>query len=388
MKKGYLFICNYTKPTKEQYESLEPISINTFGYAPVKAAELLGYELYYSISRAKSDKVKCTNFDVKFYDAHIYRNIFAFKDNWIAYKNLVKLLKEHPEIEVIHCNTPIGGVLGRICGHKFKKKVIYTAHGFHFFKGAPFLYWLLFYTIEKVLARWTDVLITINGEDYERARSFHLKNNGKLYHIPGVGIDLSMYESEKYNRDEIRKSLCLRDEDIAIISMGDLVDRKNYAPAIRAIYEAHNTKLHLFICGDGVLRLKLQRITNELGIDNQVHFLGHRSDITALLFGMDVFFLSSKQEGLPRSLMEGMASGLPCVASKIRGNTDLIKDGEGGYLCEVNDSKGYAAKLNELANSAEKRFEMGNHNLKEIQNYQLSKVCDQMLKIYEENLKD
>ena len=388
MKKGYLFICNYTKPTKEQYESLEPISINTFGYAPVKAAELLGYELYYSISRAKSDKVKCTNFDVKFYDAHIYRNIFAFKDNWIAYKNLVKLLKEHPEIEVIHCNTPIGGVLGRICGHKFKKKVIYTAHGFHFFKGAPFLYWLLFYTIEKVLARWTDVLITINEEDYERARSFHLKNNGKLYHIPGVGIDLSMYESEKYNRDEIRKSLCLRDEDIAIISMGDLVDRKNYAPAIRAIYEAHNTKLHLFICGDGVLRLKLQRITNELGIDNQVHFLGHRSDITALLFGMDVFFLSSKQEGLPRSLMEGMASGLPCVASKIRGNTDLIKDGEGGYLCEVNDSKGYAAKLNELANSAEKRFEMGNHNLKEIQNYQLSKVCDQMLKIYEENLKD
>lgn len=388
MQKGYLFICNYTKPSEEQYLSIEPFTIDTFGFAPVKAAETLGYELYYSISRAKAEQIKCSNFDVSFYDANIFRSILAIKDNWKAYKNLCAMLEMHPEIEVIHCNTPIGGVLGRICGHKYNKKVIYTAHGFHFFKGAPLINWLLFYPIERLLAHWTDALITINDEDYQRAKGFHLHKKGNVYFIPGVGIELDKYRIENSTRDEVRTELGLKNDDVAVFSMGDLVRRKNYEPAIRAIGESKNDRLHLFICGNGVDRERLECITKELSLDNQVHFLGHRKDIIRLLTGADVFLLSSKQEGLPRSLMEGMAMGLPCVASNIRGNTDLIKDGEGGFLCETNNPRDYADKLNQLAKSEELRFKMGAINKEEIKNYNIASICSRMLEIYKDVLRN
>lgn len=386
MNKAYLFLCNSTKPTKAQYESTEPVTINTFAYGAMSAAKTLGYSLFYGIDRKYPEKIKCTNFDVTFYDEHTYRSIFAIKDNWIAYKHLCALLKDHPEIEVIHCNTPIGGVIGRICGHKYHKKVIYQAHGFHFFKGAPLKYWLLFYPIERFLAYWTDALITINNEDYQRAKGFRLHKEGNVYFIPGVGIELDKYKIENPTRDEVRAELGLKIDDVAVFSMGDLVLRKNYEPAIRAIGEANNPRLHLFICGNGVDRGRLEGITNELSLGEKVHFLGHRKDIIRLLTGADVFLLSSKQEGLPRSLMEGMAMGLPCVASKIRGNIDLIKDGEGGFLCETNNASDYAEKLNLIAMSEEMRLKMGAINKEEIKKYNIDRICSLMLEIYKDVL--
>lgn len=388
MKKGYLFISNSTKPTKEQYESTEPVTINTFAYAAMNAAMTLRYDLFYGLDRKHPEIIKCTNFNVTFYDEHIYRSIFAIKDNYIAYKQLCALLKEHPEIDVIHCNTPIGGFIGRICGRKYHKKVIYQAHGFHFFIGAPLINWLLFYPIERFLAHWTDALITINDEDFKLAKKFDLHKDGKVYYIPGVGIELKKYKSDNVTKDAVRTELGLKNDDVAVFSMGDLVKRKNYEPAIRAIGEANNPSLHLFICGNGVDRDRLEFITKELSLDDQVHFLGYRKDIIRLLSGADVFLLSSKQEGLPRSLMEGMAMGLPCVASKIRGNTDLIKDGKGGFLCETNDAKDYAEKLNILARSREMRLRMGVINKEEIKKYNIDSICNRMLEIYKEVLND
>lgn len=386
MSKGYLFIANSTKPTPEKANSLLPYTIGTFGYAPVKAADELGYKLFFGLNRDVAEQVECTNFDIQFYNAHIYRDIFAFKDNWIAYKNLVKLLKAHPEIEVIHCNTPIGGVLGRICGHKFKKTVIYTAHGFHFYKGAPLKNWLLYYPIEKFLARWTDALITINAEDFEAAKKFRYKKGGKAYFIPGVGVELDKYTIDEAVRQKVRKELNLSDEDIAVISMGDLVARKNYKPAIEAIAKASNSHLHYFICGEGVERANLENQAKELGVENQVHFLGFRRDIFQLLTAADIFMLSSQQEGLPRSTMEAMVFGLPCVLSNIRGNTDLVKEGKGGFLCDANDANQYSDALNRLAKSADLRIEMGKNNRHNIENLSLDNINIQMREIYDQIL--
>lgn len=386
MSKGYLFIANSTKPTPEKANSLLPYTIGTFGYAPVKAADELGYKLFFGLNRDVAEQVECTNFDIQFYNAHIYRDIFAFKDNWIAYKNLVKLLKAHPEIEVIHCNTPIGGVLGRICGHKFKKTVIYTAHGFHFYKGAPLKNWLLYYPIEKFLAHWTDALITINAEDFEAAKKFRYKKGGKAYFIPGVGVELNKYTIDEIVRQNVRKNLNLSDNDVAVISMGDLVDRKNYKPAIEAIAKTDNPHIHYFICGEGVERAKLENFSVELGISGQVHFLGFRRDIFQLLTAADIFMLSSQQEGLPRSTMEAMVFGLPCVLSNIRGNIDLIKNEEGGYLCEPNDSNQYAVALNRLAQDAGLREEMSKNNRHSIENLSLENINSQMKEIYDQIL--
>lgn len=389
MGKGYLFISNSTKPTAHQYESIEPVTIGSFAYAALNSAKELGYTLYCGIDRNYPEKIKCTNFDVIFYNQHIYRKVLAIRDNYTAYKNLCSFLKTHPDIEIIHCNTPIGGVLGRLCGYKFHKKVIYQAHGFHFFKGASIMNWLLFYPVEKILARLSDAIITINHEDYEIAsKKFKLKKGGEVYYIPGVGIESDKYNIDNNTRNEVRSELGLKNDDIAVFSIGDLVVRKNYEPAIRAIKESKNTRLHLFICGDGVDRNRLENITKNLSLGGQVHFLGHRNDIIRLLTGADIFLLSSKQEGLPRSLMEGMVMGLPCVVSNIRGNIDLIKNGEGGFLCETNNVWDYADKLNQLARSAELRAKMGIINKEEIKKYNIEFICKQMLEIYKKVLKD
>ena len=381
--KGYLFISNGTKPTAEQYASLEPVAIGSFSFAAMSAAKELGYKLYCGQNRKYADKVACTNFDVTFYDQHVFRSIFALRDNYKAYRNCCNFLKAHPDIEVIHCNTPIGGVIGRLCGWKFRKKVIYTAHGFHFYKGAPLKNWLLFYTAEKMLARMTDVIITINQEDYELAsRRFKLRKGGKVCYVPGVGIDLGQYENATANREEKRRELGLTDGDIALFSMGDLVSRKNYPLAIKAIAAAANNRLHYFICGDGAERENLKRLAAELNITGQIHFLGYRNDVKELLKAADIFLFTTLQEGLPRSLMEAMASGLPCVVSKIRGNTDLITDGKNGYLCSLNDYTEFSERIILLAKDVVLRERLGKQALLSVQALDIEHIKDEMKNIF------
>lgn len=379
-KAGFLFLANGNKTSDEERNSKMPITIDSFAYASMYAADKLGYTLYMGINRTNAEQIECTNFKVQFYNANIFRNIYNFRDNCIAYKNLCRFLKEHPDIEVIHCNTPIGGILGRICGRKFRKKVIYTAHGFHFYKGAPLKNWLLYYTAEKILAHYTDILITINQEDYERAKKFKLKSGGQVFYLPGVGIDLDKYQHEPH-QTSVRTILHLQPDDIAVFSMGDLIARKNYSTAIRAIKATDNPKIHYYICGEGPERSNLETLAESLGINNRVHFLGYRPDIAHLLNAADIFMLTSIHEGLPRSLMEGMAFGLPCVVSDIRGNVDLIKDNEGGYLCSVDDVQAYAERLNRLANNRQLCNQFGQHNLSVIKSLDIKSICINFLDI-------
>ena len=274
MNKGYLFIANSTKPTPEKANSMQPYTIGTFGYAPVKAANEMGYKLFFGLNRDTAEQVKCTNFDIQFYNAHIYRDVFAFKDNWIAYKNLVKLLKEHPEIEVIHCNTPIGGIVGRYAAKKCGvKKVIYQAHGFHFYKGAPFVNRTLFYNIEKHLAKYTDVLVTINNEDLEAAKAFKLKKGGKLCYVHGVGIDLSVYDNVSENREKKRAELGLDNDDIAVISVGELNKNKNNIVIAQAMSKIKNKHLHYYLCGVGQEKENIKSFASEHGINENIHFI-------------------------------------------------------------------------------------------------------------------
>ncbi|MEE1116149.1 MAG: glycosyltransferase family 4 protein, partial [Clostridia bacterium] len=306
-----------------------------------------------------------------------------------AYKQLCKIIRDE-QIDYIHCNTPTGGLLGRIAGKKCGvKKVIYQAHGFHFYKGAPKLNWMVYYPIEKWLAHHTDALITINQEDYELAKTkLKLRRNGKVYYVPGVGIDTTQYALSAKAREEKRIELKLAENDVALISMGDLIERKNYDTAIRAIAEANNPALQYFICGKGPEEENLKALAVSLGVSEQIHFLGFRSDIKELLAAVDIFLFTTKQEGLPRSMMEAMASGLPCVASKIRGNTDLLEGTDGGYLCETIDVSAYAEALNHLANDKILREAMGRNNLITIQKFSIETVNEEIRKVYESELSE
>ena len=382
---GYVFISNGTKPTKEKYESRDVIKPGNVSRPCLQAALDMGYDVVLGVQRDKTDELAC-DMPIKLYDAHTYRSITAWKDNKIAYDNLNNIIREN-NVQVIHCNTPVGGMIGRLCGRKnHVKKIIYTAHGFHFYKGAPLFNRTVLKWAERLMARWTDVIITMNQEDFDAAKKFKLRKGGKVYFVHGVGITLSDFEGLNTLRQTKRDELGVKDDDIVLISMGDLVPRKNYGTAIRAIAKANNPHLQYYICGKGPEEENLKALADSLGVAEQIHFLGFRSDIKELLTAADIFLFTTKQEGLPRSMMEAMASGLPCIASRIRGNTDLLEGTDGGYLCKTTDVSAYAEKLNLLANDKNLREMMGKNNLITIKKFSIETVNEEIRKIYEAEL--
>lgn len=381
MKTGYLFISNSTKPSREVLESIEPIGPSSFSKAAIMAAEEMGWELHMGINRNNPEKIKSIGFNLRFYNQHSYRNIFAFRDNWKAYKNLCRYLKDNPQIEIIHCNTPIGGVVGRLAGQKFNKKVIYTAHGFHFFKGAPLFNRTILKWIEMWLAHYTDILITINQEDFEASQKFRLRKGGKTVFIPGVGMDLSNYKANK-TQAEVRESLSLAEDDFVCICMGDMIIRKNYRTSIESIANANDNKIHYLICGTGPEAEKLKELSNQTGISDQIHFLGFRRDIKDLLCASDCFLFSSLQEGLPRSTMEAMAAGLPCIVSDIRGNRDLIDDGKGGFLVKPTEVSDYSKALVKIKEDPTLRKKMSEYNKEKIKCFDINIIEKKLLEVF------
>lgn len=360
--------------------------VNNFSYASMLAAQETGMEFhiaghwsYASLEELLDDEKR---YGIKIHQIDFIRTPYH-PGNIKAYLQLNELVKRE-KFDIIHCNTPIGGMLGRMIGkiHKIPK-VIYQAHGFHFYKGAPLLNWMLYYPVEKWLARYTDALITINREDYELAgRKMKLRDGGKVYYVPGVGIDTSQFHNGAGVRSNKRAELGLNTDDVALISMGDLIERKNYPTAIRAVSEAKNDQLHYFICGTGTEEGALKTLAEQLHVAQQIHFLGFRTDTKELLAASDMFLFTTKQEGLPRSTMEAMASGLPCVASKIRGNVDLIEDGVNGFLCDPQDAEGFADKIRILLDDPALAEKFSRNGLQKIKDFDTRIVIEQLREIY------
>lgn len=379
---GYVFIGNSSKPSMEKNNSREPVKPGNVSIPCIEAALNLDYEVYLGTNRYKPEELECS-YPVHLYDSHTYRSITAFSDNMVAFQNLSNVVKKG-NIEVIHCNTPVGGMIGRLVGRKYHvKKVIYTAHGFHFYKGAPLFNRTVLKWAEQLMAHWTDAIITMNQEDYEAAKKFKLRKDGKVFLVHGVGITLSEFVNPQ-NREKKRNELGLKPDDIALISAGDLVARKNYRVAIEAIAKANDPRLHYFICGRGPELENLKKLAEEKKVLNNIHFLGFRNDVKELFFAADIFLFTSLQEGLPRSMMEAMACGLPCIASSIRGNVDLLENGVGGYLNSVNDIDGFAKSIITIANDRETRKKMMKNNLNRIKNYDVKIVKKEIEKIYKE----
>ena len=237
------------------------------------------------------------------------------------------------------------------------------------------------------MAHWTDAVITMNQEDYEFAKSLKLRKGGKAYLVHGVGINTEEFFNVEADTPAKRDELGLKADDIILISMGDLIPRKNYSVAIKAVAEAKNDKLHYLICGRGPELNNLKALANELGVENQIHFLGFRTDIKELAKTSDIFLFTTKQEGMPRSMMEAMACGLPCIASKIRGNVDIIEDGVNGYLCDTMDYVAFAKKINKLSSDEMLRKEISKANIEKIKEYDISVVEEEIKGIYNEVLK-
>ena len=340
----------------------------------------MGYEVYTcaNYTNFNDDKDK---YSVKMHHIDFQRNPFNLK-NIRAYKQLLKLMKDE-KFDIVHYNTPIGGLLGRICAKKAKvPKVIYTAHGFHFFEGNNKMKNFIYKTIEKWLAKYTDAIITINEEDYQAAQKFKLRNDGSVYKVNGVGIDISEFENVNIDIRKKREELGIKESDKVLISIGDVNKNKNTDLLIDIIYKCNNKNLKCLICGKGdQIEILKHKICN-LKLESQILFLGFRNDIKELLKVSYIYISTSKREGLPRALMEAMASGLPCVVSNIRGNRDLIENDKNGYCC--NKIEEYVDAINSLIESEDKTYEFTKKNLEVIKNYDFKKVKNEIRVIYNE----
>lgn len=239
---------------------------------------------------------------------------------------------------------------------------------------------------ERIMAHWTDAIITMNEEDYQSALKFKLRKGGKVYKVHGVGINLDDFSDIQVDYKTKRAELGLKDTDIVCISAGDLVSRKNYGIAIETLAKIKNSNVHYLICGVGPKKEELEKLANEKGISDRVHFLGFRSDVKELMKVSDIFLFTTLQEGMPRSMMEAMACGLPCIASKIRGNVDLLDEGKGGYLREASNSEEMAHCLRCLVEDSNLRKKMSEHNLKTIKRFDVKVVKKEIEQIYKEVL--
>ena len=301
--------------------------------------------------------------------------------NLKAYNELKRVIDDG-EYDIIHCHTPVGAMLTRLAAKQARKKgtkVFYTAHGFHFYKGAPAINWILYYPVEKWLSRYTDVLITINKEDYERAKTC------KVCYVPGVGIDLKKFNAGYVNKEQKRKEIGVSADDFVLLSVGELIPRKNHEVVIRALSVLKQldklNHIEYVICGRGAYEADLRKLAEGLDVADHVHFLGYRNDISEICNCADLFVFMSHQEGLPVALMEAMACGLPAVCSNIRGNTDLIEDGVTGLLAN-NTPEEVAQSISKMKNDTALRNRVASAALQKIKQFDLSSVEDEMSKIY------
>lgn len=313
------------------------------------------------------------------------------KDNIRAYKELKKIIDTN-NYRLIHCHTPVGGVLTRLAARRARKKgtkVIYTAHGFHFYKGAPLKNWLLYYPVEKWLARYTDCLITINEEDYELARKKF--KTGSIKKVDGVGVDINRFkppaEEEKL---ALRQEYGFNEKDFIIICVGELNANKNQALAIKAvkILKERIPNIKLLLAGKGDMEKQYRKMAEKLGVKDNVLFLGYRRDIPELLSISDIAVSSSRREGLPVNVMEAMATGLPLVVTDCRGNRDLVRNGENGFVVGIDDAEGMAERIEYIYNNGEMKEKARKYNLNSIKNYSLDTIEKQIACIYNEMLKN
>jgi glycosyltransferase EpsD len=284
--------------------------------------------------------------------------------------------------DLIHCNTPVAGIVTRLVAAPLRRRgtiVVYTAHGFHFYTGAPLLNWIVYYPLERAFAGLTDALITINREDYVRAMKFP---SATVHYLPGVGVELQRFETAPAPGANLRRELGLAPDDFVVLSVGELNENKNHATVLRAMAQMKTPVIHYLICGNGPRREELEDLARQTGVSERVHFLGYRRDIPSILASADIFCLPSFREGLPMALMEAMAAGKPLVCSRIRGSVDLVDPGEGGVIVEPSDISGFARAFDRLAADSELRQAMGRHNRERVRAFSTDAVTMALAEVY------
>ncbi len=354
--------------------------ITTFHIPYLKMFQEAGYEVH--VASNGEDEIP---FMDKHFQLPFERSPFK-KENVKVYKELKEIM-EKEKYDVIVCHTPVASILTRMATKKSRKngtRVIYMAHGFHFFKGAPLQNWLIYYPIEKYFSNYTDDLITINGEDYELAKKKFKKPN--VYKIHGIGVDATKFEKEITieERNALREKLGLKEKDFAIFFAGELNKNKNQIMLIEAMKELvkENDTYKLLLAGKGPLEDFYRQKIKEYHLENNIFLLGYRKDIPEILKAVDLYVSTSKREGLGLNIVEAHISGLPVIATDNRGHRELIKNQENGFIVKIDDVIDLRKKIKILRTDSNIRNYFLKNARKEIEKFYLSSVQEEVKKIY------
>lgn len=346
----------------------------------------MGYEVHcasnFSFSMEHRAVIKLKEMqDVVLHQITFSRNPIS-KDNFIAYKEIKKLMRKE-NFSLIHCHTPVGGVVTRIAARKYRKKgtkVIYTAHGFHFFEGAPLKNWLLYYPIEWLCSWWTDMLITINTEDYKRGKNkLHAK---EIAYIPGVGVDVKKFSSASINRKEKRQELNIPQNAFVLLSVGELANRKNHQIVINALGKIENNNIYYLIVGTGERESFYKTLIEKNNLKDTVKLLGRRDDIAQLCKMADCFVHPSIREGLGIAPLEAMAVGLPLISANVNGIRDYTEDGKSGCCVNPFDIDEMVAAINKMYSDSKFRDSCIFNNQEKVKKFDINETKKIMVDLY------
>lgn len=368
--------------------------LQEFEREDVKLLESMGFQVHY----AANDKTPVYLYEkdcyeqmrVKFHPVEIEKSPFRLLKNFRAYKKLSEIVEEE-KIEAIHCHTPEGGVLGRLLGKKCGLKVIYTAHGFHFCKGENPARNLVFKNAERYLARYTDALVTINEEDFKEASSFKLKPGGRVFQIPGTGLDIKKFRPPEENeREKFREALRIDKNIFFLVSAGELNDNKNVCSAIKAVsllkkeapekYE----RIRFDIYGEGSLQDSLKKEIKKEGLSDRVFLRGYCKEINKIFSAADAFIFPSKREGLGMAALEALSCGVPVIAADNRGSREYMKNNKNGFVCPWNDPEAYKNAIADMMDlSREEKEKMKKESRKTAEGFSKEKTAEIMKEVYE-----
>jgi glycosyltransferase involved in cell wall biosynthesis len=296
-----------------------------------------------------------------------------------ALPNICKIV-EQGQYDLVHVHTPVAAFLTRCALRKLRLrqnvKVIYTAHGFHFYKGGPLLKNLAFGAMEKLAGAWTDYLVVINREDEAAAHRLRLVPSGRIVYMPGIGVDLSRYDPQQVSVDAIgavRAEMGLSKEDRLFLAIAELSPRKRSLDILQAFAKLNRPQVHLAFAGNGPLLSMLQQAVNDLQLHDRVHFLGLRQDIATLIRASVATVLVSRQEGLPRSVMESLALEVPVIGTNIRGTRDLLR-GDCGLLVEVENINSITSSMEHIVDNPPEALSMGRRGRQHMEAFDLQRT--------------
>ncbi|WP_414586013.1 glycosyltransferase [Scytonema sp. PCC 10023] len=365
-----------------------PVTLSSFFPYITRHLQTKGWCVDGMASGISSD-TKCLELFDHVWDVEWSRNPLKSQNLMVAPQQIREVLAQQ-EYDIVNVTTPVAAFVARLALNDLRKqgklKMIYTAQGFHFYRGGSTIKNSVFLGLEKLAGPWTDYLVVVNHEDEEAAKRYRLVPNQRVRYIPGTGLNIERFYRHAIAEAEIihlRQELGIQPDTPLFLSVAEFIKRKHPQDILRAFARLARREVCLAFAGNGPLMAQMQQLASQLGIQNQVRFLGLRRDIPTLMSAAVATVLASEQEGLPNCVMESLCMETPVIGTDIRGTRDLLEGGC-GLLFKVGDIEALTAAMAWMLDNPQAARVMAQRGRERIADYEVSQIVKQYEALYGE----